>query len=304
MFARACKYAQDLDIHNLDGDSEHSYSHGLWSDDDRRGFWQLVQCDLYFRLIYNKSPTITAKAWKVDLPWMMSVDSQSPPIQTVSFLVNSRITMILIDFFTLIEDQTLSPDDLGQRTEDLCLAVRTSLLEWQLVRLMNLNFLLSLECANKVFLKDELFATTHTRADSFIIFDTLANGYFSIIFMLYRLKVLGSSSWSVKTDADLPMSSLAIDAARDFITLITKYITLYPDANTMSETLGFTGSHVPIAYIYYGALHTAEVGSEQSDLSVIQDFSQSVIKIARKQCEYQPLIRALDILNREIQEKL
>lgn len=70
LFALASEYAQGLDLHSLDKENEHGHTHIVKSDDDRRGFWELVQLDLYFRLILNKPPAITGTTWQVNLPWL------------------------------------------------------------------------------------------------------------------------------------------------------------------------------------------------------------------------------------------
>lgn len=132
MFTRACDYAQGLELHNLDGGDEAGHNPRIRSDDDRRGFWQLVQFDLYFRLIFNKPPSITATAWKVNLP-SITVNSQPPPVQTVTFLVNSRVTMVIINFFILLEQKQIATQELRQKTEDLCREIKQLFIEWQLV---------------------------------------------------------------------------------------------------------------------------------------------------------------------------
>lgn len=135
MYKRTSEFAQALNLHNLDAhDSLNSLSHNV-SDDDRKGFWQLIQIDLFFRLLLKKPPAITATSWKVNLPWL-DADSQPPPddIQAMAFLVGSRITLILVQFFALLDDpdpQTKS--EVRPRVEALCHEIKQLFADWQLV---------------------------------------------------------------------------------------------------------------------------------------------------------------------------
>jgi hypothetical protein len=134
MFNLACEYAQGLKLHDLDGENELGDEGNIRSDDHRRGFWQLIQYDVYFRLVFDKPLTITSKSWKVNLPFV-GTDAQplQDEVQFLLFLVNSRLTMVCTNFFALLEDKSLSPLQLKRQTEDLCRQVRSIFAEWKVV---------------------------------------------------------------------------------------------------------------------------------------------------------------------------
>lgn len=122
-------------MHNLDSGEGFTNSNGSKVDSDRRGFWELIQVELFFRLLYNKPPTLTESmnSWRVNLPYL-SPDSQ-PDMETVptlAFLVSSRITFVLTRFFQLLEDDAPGGDMLS-RIEQLGEEVETLFQEWQMV---------------------------------------------------------------------------------------------------------------------------------------------------------------------------
>lgn len=129
------EFARALNLHNLDGGDYAGINDAARSDDDRRGFWQLIQTDLYIRLLLDKPPAVTADSWKVNLPWL---NSQGPPegVQAMSFLISSRVTMVLMRFFVLLDDAAPRPkSELRLQTEALCHEIEQLFVDWQAVRL-------------------------------------------------------------------------------------------------------------------------------------------------------------------------
>ena len=134
MHQLASEFARALNLHNLDGGDYAGINDSGRSDDDRRGFWQLIQVDLYIRLLMDKPPVITNDAWNVNLPWLDN--SQAPPegFQALAFLILSRITMILMRFFALIDDTTRrTRSELRRETEHLCEEIEQLYVDWQAV---------------------------------------------------------------------------------------------------------------------------------------------------------------------------
>lgn len=136
MFKTAGEYAKGLGMHNLD--SRGGMMRGIHnpdiSDDDRKSFWDLIQVDMFFRLIFNKPPSISGNAWQVNLPWL-NPQSQPPPQPnaTMIFLVSSRVTLLLIRFFAMLEETTGDMREVMAKTEDMCQEIQTLYNEWNLV---------------------------------------------------------------------------------------------------------------------------------------------------------------------------
>lgn len=133
MHQNTSDFARSLNLHNVDGGDYAGINDCARSDEDRKGFWQLIQIDLYIRLLLDKPATLTADVWKVNLPWL-DASSQPPPdgAPATAFLINSRITIILIRFFALLEETgPRSKDELRHRTKDLCQEIQQLFIDWQ-----------------------------------------------------------------------------------------------------------------------------------------------------------------------------
>ena len=101
MHKLACEYAQTFQMHSLDS-LEHTSTIG---DDDRMGMWDLIQLDLFFRLIKNKPAAFSSSLgdWKVNMP-SLSVEflrERDKAVPTMAFIVRSRLTFILIRYFQM-----------------------------------------------------------------------------------------------------------------------------------------------------------------------------------------------------------
>ncbi|EWZ40895.1 hypothetical protein FOZG_09515 [Fusarium oxysporum Fo47] len=115
MYTLVCQCVKKLNMHNLDQsfptlflDSELP-SEG--ADQHRKGFWNLVLVDLFFRLLHGKPAIITADTadWRVNLPSINTApDDTEHRASTLAFLVKSRLTLIFLRFF----------DKLGQDQEE------------------------------------------------------------------------------------------------------------------------------------------------------------------------------------------
>lgn len=141
MYTYATEYAQKLNLHNLDAhthtDMNLSPVDETKLDLDRKGFWELIQIDFFFRLLFNKPPSITSdlNSWNVNLPWL-STNAEQPDINavpTITFLVNSRMTFILSRFFQELENPNCNEEEMRPKTEELCQEINQAFAEWQLV---------------------------------------------------------------------------------------------------------------------------------------------------------------------------
>lgn len=138
IYTYACEYAQGLKLHNLDGDDDSASFGKSEIDANRKGFWELIQLDLFFRLILSKPPTLTANmnSWRVNLPWLSTEpEPHSLGVPTMTFLVSSRVTFILARFFQVLDHAKRYNDpELLPKVEDLCSEIVELYVEWQYVR--------------------------------------------------------------------------------------------------------------------------------------------------------------------------
>jgi hypothetical protein len=134
-FKYACEYCQVLNLHKLDSDESDSFFSEATCDNERRGFWEVIQIDLFYRLILNTPPAITNNPWKVNLPWL-DLDSGAVPqgMQTIAFLASSRVSLVIARFFAMLDDPTnATKTEIVAKTEDLCREMQQIFAEWQLV---------------------------------------------------------------------------------------------------------------------------------------------------------------------------
>ncbi|KAJ4051527.1 hypothetical protein NW761_014162 [Fusarium oxysporum] len=107
MFQLVCKYAIGLDLHNTDSPNYPSRFGRDNVDEARRGFWELMHYEFFHRLVYDDPPTMTAqmKEWIVSLPWLEPCKrTVSQEVPTIKFILKSRLTFILAEFFMLLEN--------------------------------------------------------------------------------------------------------------------------------------------------------------------------------------------------------
>lgn len=138
MHCCACTYAQELKLHQVD--DAHDVSGAPVRDADRKGFWELVQVDLYFRLVHGKPATLTASmdSWKVNLPWLSGGMERSENTNlSIQFLMSSRITFSIIEFFHLLDgaDSETELEQFMDKVEQICMQAENISTEWNLVRL-------------------------------------------------------------------------------------------------------------------------------------------------------------------------
>lgn len=103
MHKRACEYAHALNLHKRDDDG---LVEDPLTDADRVALWDLIQLDLFNRLVHNKTAAFPAdlKTWRVNMPWMLeTTPKEGEAVETTAFLARSRLTFILVNFFHSIE---------------------------------------------------------------------------------------------------------------------------------------------------------------------------------------------------------
>ncbi|KAH6995897.1 hypothetical protein BKA56DRAFT_627619 [Ilyonectria sp. MPI-CAGE-AT-0026] len=283
LFKKACEYAQGLNMHNLDSGEGFTNSNGSKVDSDRRGFWELIQVELFFRLLYNKPPTLTESmnSWRVNLPYL-SPDCQ-PDMETVptlAFLVSSRITFVLTRFFQLLEDDAPGGDMLS-RIEQLGEEVETLFQEWQM---------------------DEWIQKAEDNdIHWWMLIDVALTGYTSIIFMLRKYNILETSSPSpVLSDHDVPRSPLAIRASRNILNIIYTLLIKFPNSETMSLMVGFFQAFIPYACLASNIVHSPNPSAFVSDLELLGRITQKIGDLSKEERDFTPLVRTLQGVNSEL----
>lgn len=141
MFKRASQFAETIKLHRLDS-AIGSPLTGLDKsalDAGRKGFWELLNMDVHFRLVYNKSPVLDLSCGdaQVNLPWLSGSELQTEVEVTTRarFLIDCRRTFILMQFFQLLENAKANPDpELLSKTEALCRDIESLYKEWEIVR--------------------------------------------------------------------------------------------------------------------------------------------------------------------------
>ncbi|KAM0243968.1 hypothetical protein ACHAP5_006731 [Fusarium lateritium] len=110
MYKLVCQCVTKLNMHNLDQSFPTLFldpelpSEG--TDQHRKGFWNLVLVDLFFRVLHGKPAIITADiaAWRVNLPSMNTMTNDTEQeASTLAFIIKSRLTLIFLHFFERID---------------------------------------------------------------------------------------------------------------------------------------------------------------------------------------------------------
>lgn len=133
----AGEYSMALDLHNLDCPETPNPVAERISRGDRKGLWELMEIDLFFRLLFDRPPNLPVdiEGWRVNLPWLSAgpearVDAES----TVCYLVDSRTTFVMARFFKLLEGaRELDNSVLLENTEALCMEIEDAFQECNLV---------------------------------------------------------------------------------------------------------------------------------------------------------------------------
>ncbi|KAG9252157.1 uncharacterized protein F5Z01DRAFT_660982 [Emericellopsis atlantica] len=286
MFKQAGEYATKLGIHNLD--SNGAVMRGIQNpdnaDDDRKAFWDLLQVDLFFRLMFNKPPSISGNPWNVNLPWLNETIPNQGAERATIFLASSRVTLLLMQFFAMLEEAAGNPSLMMRRTEAMCLEIRALHDEWDLGRLAR-------ESGRNI-------------TDTMAVADIALNFFTCIIFMLRKMATLDTSSpQPILTDADVPDSPIALDAARNIVDIVGWLLAKYPNSSTLAVTFGVYRAYISFAYLVSHILRTGNVGPYEADMGSLNRVSQCVSDIAACERDFIPLATALQGLNEELRKK-
>ncbi|KPM44456.1 hypothetical protein AK830_g2139 [Neonectria ditissima] len=285
LFKQSCEYAHGLNMHNLDSGDDFSFSSDSKGDADRKGFWELIQVELFFRLLYNRPPAFTESmsSWRVNLPWLSSGSQPDmDEVPTLTFLVSSRITLVLTQFFQLLEVKA-SHEDILPKVEFLCEEIEELFRDWQV--------------------EEWLQKAQDNDVDSWMLIDVTLTGYTTIIFMLRKCNILESSSPSpVSSDQDVPRSPLAVSASRHILSIIYRLLVRVPSSETVSILVGFFQVFIPYACLASNIVRSPNPSALASDLELLERIGENISVLSRKERDFTPLARALRGINGEIRK--
>lgn len=286
-FKYACEYCQVLNLHKLDSDESNSFLSEATCDNERRGFWEVIQIDLFYRLILNTPPVITNNPWKVNLPWL-DLDSGTVPhgMQTIAFLASSRVSLVIARFFAMLDDPTnATKTEIVAKTEALCREMQEIFAEWQLTEWLN--------------------DAQDNEQDIWGVADVILTGCTSIIYMFRKMALLDSDSpRPPATDLDIPDSPIVEDAARRLITTLNRLLDICPYGVTMTSLFGAYRCFVAFAYLANTILRAEDPRQYMADIEALEQLSDTSTELCRGNRDVVPLIKAMQSITEEIRKKL
>ncbi|QPC72436.1 hypothetical protein HYE68_003188 [Fusarium pseudograminearum] len=286
-FKYACEYCQVLNLHKLDSDESNSFLSEATCDNERRGFWEVIQIDLFYRLILNTPPVITNNPWKVNLPWL-DLDSGTVPhgMQTIAFLASSRVSLVIARFFAMLDDPTnATKTEIVAKTEALCREMQEIFAEWQLTEWLN--------------------AAQDNEQDIWGVADVILTGYTSIIYMFRKMALLDSNSpRPPATDLDIPDSPIVEDAARRLIATLNRLLDICPYGVTMTSLFGAYRCFVAFAYLANTILRAEDPRQYMADIEALEQLSDTSTELCRGNRDVVPLVKAMQSITEEIRKKL
>lgn len=137
MHKRACSYARILNLHNLDAPSVSFGNEDATLDADRKHFWELIQLDFLFRLLFDRPPVLTKStmSWNSNLPWLSGTGQLDlSAVGIAAFLVGARLCFILSQFFDTLEAKGHGGASALLKTEAYCREIDQIFKEYELVR--------------------------------------------------------------------------------------------------------------------------------------------------------------------------
>jgi hypothetical protein len=139
---QACRIAKQMGFHQLDVVSTKASRHDEVLNQKRRGLWQLVIGDFFFRLCYNKPSCISSEVSTQLVEWTQACDVQVNRPRAFSISVHmiwGRITFILKDYFDLVDQNDAATEgpsttEIQEKAESICDEIEAMIADWHLVR--------------------------------------------------------------------------------------------------------------------------------------------------------------------------
>ncbi|KAL2838098.1 hypothetical protein BJY01DRAFT_251108 [Aspergillus pseudoustus] len=272
MYELACDYARGLNLHSLDAVHPSSINRDRISDVDRKGFWEFIQIDLVIQLLFDKPPSFTATTWKVNMPWLDPNSQPKERIGATLFLARSRISFVLMRFLALLKSDG-NPEDLVQKTEDLCREIQ--------------------ELYTQGRLGKWLLSSAESEADVWKVFDATLTGYTCILFMLRRAEMHGHTS---PASADIEIALLdcpvALDAARHIVETSEWLLTRYPWPSSVSALFGAFKIHIAYSMLVNAVCRAPDVLAYATEIRILHLLGDSIIRICGAEREFAQLVHA------------
>ncbi|KAL6915404.1 hypothetical protein FSST1_006899 [Fusarium sambucinum] len=291
MFKRGCQYAEKIDLHRLDNDVD-LISTSLDKSDlnaSRKCFWELVNIDVYFRLIHNKPPSIMAcrPDAKVNLPWLAEPGSlaDEETTSTIRFLIESRRTFILMEFFQLLEDSNARSDlELISRTEALCYKIEALYEQWEI--------------------DDWVTKMMDSDGQLWTIAGMALEGHTCIISMLRRVLCrVPPVSEPQLLDSEVPNHPLIFKASRHILTKVSLLLAAFPCMGTVAVTFVVLQAHVPFACLASSLLRSVAVQDFDNDAVLLERVVEGLKTMSEDIEELAPLTAAMENFNAKIRER-
>lgn len=310
MFQTACEYARGLDLHNIDGCATRMSPDNEKRDEDRKGFWALVHVDIYYRLIYDQPPDVTAGTWKVNLP-QLNTDGQGLAGNTFGtmFLLRTRLTLIMMSYFSLVEesksDKTVS---IMPQVVALCVQVEELFSDYDLVCCPyclgpSLKLVLTKgEIQDKWF--SQAASLSNPGLDIWISSEAILTGCTTIVSMLRNtLSLEANSMLSESAEMDILEIPVAIRATRRFLRVMAKIVTDWPFPSALAFTFGLAQAHIHYAYLAKSVVRQQGPPNVQAaDLELLESVSLGLSVIASQDKDMTPLSRAIVDINTDVQQ--
>lgn len=137
MHKHACAYARILNLHNLDAPSVSIDNEVSTLDADRKHFWELIQLDFLFRLLFDRPAVLTENtmSWNINLPWLSGTEQVDlSAVSIAAFLVGARLCFVLSQFFDTLESIDHGETSALSKTEAYCSEIDQIFMEYELVR--------------------------------------------------------------------------------------------------------------------------------------------------------------------------
>ncbi|KIL87118.1 hypothetical protein FAVG1_09672 [Fusarium avenaceum] len=279
MHRHACMWSEAMRLHSIDSDEASSQSLIATTDGGRMSMWNLVRMELFFRLISGKAPSFSfdLSEWHVNLPFLLydEVDLQEA-VPTTAFLAGSRVTLILIRFFQVIQGPDRQQDKLSL-VISLCEQVEEIDLEWD------------------IFGWQQSFK--RETIDGWYLSELALGCCSSILFMLRM--VSGQNHDQVDVSATSEQNSLCketeLRAARRIVLIVchmTQVIRL-PGPQSLSLALGMYCVQVAYATVVAHVLDQPKAATVGDDLLQLKRFGSCINVVASTASEFMPFARAL-----------
>ncbi|UPL03149.1 hypothetical protein LCI18_014083 [Fusarium solani-melongenae] len=300
LFQLASEYAEKLQLHSLDTnhvlDGQGTIVPDSATDDERRSLWDLIGKDLCCRLLCDKPPIISASLadWRVNLPWLgqyqpPNPSSTVPDILTMTFLLRSRLTLTLTQFFKILEEET-SMERASGTIHDICQELVLIYDGWPISQSLQNN--------------------THQQGTWWRLCEVSLDAYSSIMMMLCKSSQLGDGSspatnhMASTLEKPIPTSQLMIDISRRLLTLVGDFLDIFSMPPTVSTVFAFYRCYLPIGCLARHAIECPDDPRSAEDTRTFEKISVGVAHAAEGHGDLKPLVLALEEMSRSLQHHL